>query len=106
MIEGRLLSLFSGAFALIYFIAVEWNLAAITYHPRLKEWVIGTDTPKTGPAMYWFGWIITAAVGAFVVTLFCRPMFRDNDPPTWFGWFVPLVMMALFGYSLSGFFLR
>jgi len=38
MILNRFLTIFSAAFAIIYAIAVEANLAAITYHPKTDQW--------------------------------------------------------------------
>jgi hypothetical protein len=49
----------SAAFLVFDALAVEFNLALL-------------EPPKAGPAMYWYGWIETSALGA------CRATFCDE----------------------------
>ena len=60
------LPVFSVAFVVIYAFAVDFNLALFTYHPQLNEVAFLVERPKTGPAMYWYGWIATSALGAMM----------------------------------------
>ena len=62
------LPVFSVAFVVIYAFAVDFNLALFTYHPQLNEFAFLVERPKTGPAMYWYGWIATSALGAMIVS--------------------------------------
>jgi hypothetical protein len=58
---------FGIAFAVIYVICTEVNLPLLTYHPALGEVGILWQPPKNGPAMYWYGWMLTSALGALAV---------------------------------------
>jgi len=103
----RAFPLFAAAFAVIYVIAVEYNLALVTYHPKLKEWGFLTEQPKAGgPAMYWYGWILTATLGAGVVSLAALPILPRLKSFVWIGWVIPLLVMASFLYFLRTFFLH
>ena len=102
----RLSPIFAAAFALIYVVAVEQNWALFTYHPRLREWEWLTQPAKSGPPMYWYGWLATSFLGAAVVSLVSLPLVRRWPPPLWLGWAIPLAVMASFLYFLRSFFLR
>lgn len=104
MILTRFLSIFSAAFAIIYAIAVESNLAAITYHPKTDQWGWLTQEATNGPAMHWYGWLITAFVGALIVSTVSLPLTQRWQPPVWIGWAVPLAVMMVFLYLLRSFF--
>jgi len=95
--QMRAFTLFSALFAVVYVVCVEMNLALFTYHPRLGQWDIGTVPARTGPAMYWFG---------FLATLLATPLLRRMGPPVWIGWAVPLASMLAFFWFLRSFFLR
>jgi hypothetical protein len=60
---------FGIAFAVIYVISTEVNLPLLTYHPAIGEVGILWQPPKSGPAMYWYGWILTSTLGALAVAL-------------------------------------
>jgi hypothetical protein len=102
----RVFPVFAAAFAVIYVICVEANWALVTYHPRIGEWEWLTKPAKSGPAMYWFGWIGTAVLAASAVSLVALPLTQRWQPPVWIGWAVPLAIMAVFVYLLRSFFLR
>jgi hypothetical protein len=102
----RVFPIFAAAFAVIYVIAVEANLALVTYHPRTGEWEWLTQPAKSGPAMYWYGWIGTSILAACAISILALPLTRRWQPPVWVGWAVPLAVMAVFVYLLRGFFLR
>jgi hypothetical protein len=104
---ARVTPLFSAAFALIYVVAVERNLAAVTYHPRTGVWDLWTQpaVAASSPAMYWYGWMITALVGAVAVSAIALPLVRDREPPAWIGWAIPLAVMVSFLYFLRSFFI-
>jgi hypothetical protein len=58
---------FGIAYAVIYVICTEVNLPLLTYHPAIGEVGILWQPPKNGPAMYWYGWMLTSALGASAV---------------------------------------
>ena len=102
----RVFPIFAAAFAVIYVIRVEANWALVTYHPRINEWEWLTKPSKSGPAMYWFGWIGTSILAASGISLAALPLTRRWHPPVWIGWAVPLAVMFAFLYLLRSFFLR
>ncbi|HLI98222.1 MAG TPA: hypothetical protein VKT76_00755 [Bradyrhizobium sp.] len=97
---------FAAVFAVIYVLAVEGNWALFTYHPRLGEWEWLAQPARTGPPMYWYGWLATSALGATAASLLSWPLLRQRSTPYWLGWTVPLVVMVIFCYLFRGFFLR
>ena len=106
MSYSRVIPIFAASFAIIYVLAVEYNWAIVTYHPRLGEWEWLTKPAKTGPAMYWFGWLITSFLAAGAISVVALPASGRWAPPVWVRWVVPLVIMLVFVYLLRSFFLR
>lgn len=105
---SRALPVFSIAFAAIYIASVYYNLALFTYHPQLAQWGWLREAPKEGPAMYWYGWLVTSALGAGTIAalslaLPARPVERVSAILVWL---VPVAMMVLIAYILRGYFLR
>ena len=93
---------------IVYVIAVEKNFALFTYHPMTYTFGLGVQQPDDGPAMYWFGWMATAALAGGVagalagllpaaLTRFLRPALA---------WVVPAGVIAAFAYLLHDYFLR
>jgi hypothetical protein len=104
---ARTFPIFAAAFAVIYVVCVEMNWALVTYHPRINEWDWLTKPARaSGPAMYWYGWLCTSALGAAAVSLVALPFMRRWTPPVWLGWVIPLIVMVVFVYLLRSFFLR
>ena len=115
MTISRVFPVFAIAFAVIYIgqvylTAFQINLALITYHPQIGVWAPLAEAPRQGqgPAMYWYGWLLTAGLGAGVLAalslaLPARPLDR-----VWsiLVWVAPLAMMATITYILRGYFLR
>ena len=95
---------FGAAFAVLYVVALAKKLALFTVYPSLGLVVWGTHfsrdvvDPAMGflaPAMYWYGWAATAALGALVVGLLAAVM-----PERWarrvllgWLWLVPTLAM-------------
>jgi hypothetical protein len=99
---------FAIAFAILYTLAVENNWALFTYHAALEEFVFLVEKQKDGPAMYWYGWLSTAGIGAFVVAALASSLPEKLSRLIWPGWSwaVPLATMVVFFYILRGFFTR
>ena len=112
MIAGRSLSTFTIAFAVayavLYVLAVENNWALFTYHPALEEFGYLVQQPKDGPAMYWYGWMATSAIGALAIAGIVAWLPSGAANRVWPGWswLAPLSVMAAFCYLLRGFFTR
>lgn len=99
---------FAVAFAILYLLAVENNWALFTYHPALEEWGWGVEKPKDGPAMYWYGWLASAAIAASLVAGLAAALPRAltaRIAPLW-AWLIPCLVMVNFAYLLRKFFLR
>jgi hypothetical protein len=99
---------FAVVYALAYLAAVENNWALVTYHPQLGEFGLGVEKAREGPAMYWFGWLITAgiiaALAGIVAALLPERATRFLRPAL--TWVVPLCAMLAFAWLLRTYFLR
>ncbi len=105
---SRAFPVFSVAFALIYLACVQYNLAPFTYHAQLMQWGLGVQPPKGGPAMYWYGWLVTATLGAAAIAALSLMVPAAVTRRVWSGlvWLVPVLVIAAFVYILRGYFLR
>jgi hypothetical protein len=101
-------TVFAIVYALVYVVAVENNYALFTYHPADNLFGFLVERPRSGPAMYWYGWMATAAIAAFVAGLIACYDPERLTKHVWSGlsWAVPGVMMLVVAYLLRGFFLR
>jgi len=104
----RALPVFSIAFAAIYIACVYWNFALVTYHPQLAQWGPLVQPPRQGPAMYWYGWLMTSTLGAgalaaLALALPARALDRGCAILVWL---VPVAMIVTIAYILRGYFLR
>src|SRR4051812_14719528 len=55
---------FAAAGPIVYLISIAWNLPLVTYHPAIGRIDFGWTPARSGegPAMYWYGWTLTALV--------------------------------------------
>ena len=97
---------FAAAFAVIYELAVYFNWALFTYHPKINEWEWLAQPARNGPPMYWYGWLVTSVLGASAVSLVSWPLTRRGPALLWLGWIVPIVIVVIFVYLFRGFFIR
>jgi hypothetical protein len=100
---------FAIAYPIIYVIVFHLNLALFTYHPALGEFGLGPDRPRQGtPAMYWFGWIATSAIGAAAIAAIAAvwPERLTRRLPVMLAWLVPLAAMVTAAGLMGHFFLR
>jgi hypothetical protein len=102
----KVFPIFAAAFAVIYLLAVEQNWALFTYHPKLGEWDWLAQPARSGPAMYWYGWLATSALGATAVSLLTWPIAGRWSAQFWLGWIVPLLVILIFVYFFRDFFIR
>jgi|SRR5215510_6117289 len=112
MIAARCLPVFVITFAIVYTIlyvvSVEYNLALFTYHPAAEQFHFLVKPATDGPAMYWYGWMATAGLGACLVAGFVSWIPVGTFSRLWSGlsWAIPLGAMAFFCYLLRSFFIR
>jgi len=87
---------FAVAYCIIYIVCTEMNWAAFTYHSALGRFGFGPNKPIEGPAMYWFGWITTSAISAFVVAAIATylPYGVTRKLPAASAWVVPLLAIV------------
>jgi len=93
---------------IVYVITVEKNFALFTYHPMTYSFGLGPQPAGDGPAMYWFGWMATAALagGAFAAIASLLPATLTRFLRPALAWVVPAGVIAAFAYLLHDFFLR
>lgn len=86
---------FGTTFAVLYVIALAKDLALFTVFPSLGIVLAGTHhsrdvaDPAMGflaPAMYWYGWAATAALGALMVGLAAASLPGRSTQNVWSGW--------------------
>jgi len=97
---------FGAAFALLYVLALAKNLALFTVYPSFGVVVWGTHLahdvvdPALGflaPAMYWYGWAATAALGALVVGVLAAAIPARWTRWIWQGWLWVVPATAMLG---------
>jgi hypothetical protein len=101
----RLAAIFAVAFAIIYAPTMDYNWTAATYHPIQGIWQLGLAKPLGGgsPAMYWYGFVITAALGAAAVTAIAAIIpdaLMDRLPWRSLAWLVPIGAIIYIAYVL------
>jgi hypothetical protein len=100
--------IFAATYPILYVIAFQKNYALFTYHPALAEFGWGAQAPKDGPAMYFYGWMATAAIAAFVLAIIMGLVPRsvsERLSPNW-AWLAPLAVLVAFPWLLRSYFLH
>ena len=99
---------FAAVFSVVYVLAVEYNWALFSYAPATGTFTPLVTTAATGPTMYWYGWIATAAIAAGAVAALASLVPDRLAKWVWPGWSwaIPIAVLAAFGYLLRGYFLR
>ena len=101
----RLAAIFGIAFAIIYAPTMDYNWTSATYHPIQGIWQMGRAPSLGGgsPAMYWYGFIITSAIGAAIVTALAALVpdkLMDRVPWRSLAWLIPILSIIYIGYVL------
>ena len=97
------------AFALLYVTALKLDFALFTVYPTIGVVLLGTHhsrdivAPSMGsflPAMYWYGWTATAAIGALISALVAAQLPARWTRRLWLGWLwvVPALAMMMCVY--------
>jgi hypothetical protein len=99
---------FAIAYAIIYIFAVEQNWALFSYHPATGTFGVFTTRAPAGPTMFWYGWILTAALGGALMAGIVSFVPDGIAKRIWPGlsWVVPVCVIFAFVYVLRGYFLR
>lgn len=99
---------FAVAYAVLYVFSVQYNLALFTYHAATEEFYFLVKPASEGPAMYWYGWLATSALGAFAIAALISWLPSVSTNRLWSGWSwtVPLLVMVAFVYILRRYFIR
>jgi len=83
------------------------NLPTFTYHPGTDriEWGWAPGVKDEGPAMYWYGWLVTTFVGAAAISLAATqlPERIIKRIPFALVWIVPLLAVPVLIYALRFF---
>src|SRR6476620_8668044 len=103
----RFAFVYGTAFAVLYVVVLKLDLALFTVYPSLGIVLLGTHharatvDPAMGflaPAMYWYGWTATAALGALVVGLEAASVPERWTPRSRFGWLLWVIpVLAMIG---------
>jgi hypothetical protein len=94
--------------SILYVAAMEMNWAAVTYHPRLVDFDLGAQPSRDGPAIYWYGWITTSALGGILGGIVAAVLARQVSSRVWLGlgWVLPALAMAASLYFMMPFFTK
>jgi hypothetical protein len=96
---------FGTTFSVLYVIVLAKDMALFTVFPSLGVVLAGTHrsrdvaAPAMGflaPAIYWYGWVATAALGALTLGLVAALLPRQWTGAFWTGWvwLVPALSMT------------
>ena len=103
--SGTFALVFGISFAVLYVVCDMAALPMFTYHPGTDRIDLGFAPPRRdeGPAMYWYGWIASSALGASVLGLAAAalPPNIARRIPLALAWVVPIVLLPLLLYSLK-----
>ena len=107
-----------GTFAIAFAIAVPvfyvlselGSLPLFTYHPGTNRVDFGWAAARAneGPAMYWYGWVVTSVLGGAIVAAIATrlPRATAEKIPFFLVWFTPLPALAILAYALMPFWTR
>ena len=103
----RAFPLFSAIYAMFYVIAMYFNIAMFVLYPQTGVWSWHDVPGQKGPAMYWYGWIANAAIGAAIISvlLACLPVLQRRISATG-AWLVPLLSMTTVLFIIRSWFIR
>jgi hypothetical protein len=110
MRSARACIVFSAGYAVLYLAAMYYNLALFTYYPAAKQFspLVPATPQARGPAMFWYGWIATAAVGALALSGLSLLVPGRSAMRLWPGWswVAPTAVFVALIIILRGWFIR
>jgi hypothetical protein len=98
-------TIFSVSFSSSYVLADIYKAPFFSYYPATHRFALGW-TPSTmddGPAMYWYGWLLTSLLIALTCALIVRmvPSSISKRMPASISWMVPVALIPVLFYSLK-----
>jgi amino acid permease len=93
------------AFAIFYVVVLKFDLALFTVYPSFGVVLLGTHHARDvvdpslaflAPAMYWYGWTATAALGALLFGLIAALFPERWTRRFWPGWLWVVPALAMF----------
>lgn len=95
---------FSATWGFFYCLAFHYSSAAFTYYPLIGEFRWGNipATEDTGPAMFWYGWILTATIGAAIVGILSLAVPNSVRAKIWPGFTWVLAVAAFIWVTYLG----
>jgi hypothetical protein len=105
----RFAMVYGTTFAVLYVLALKLDIALFTVYPSLGVVLLGTHHARdvggpsmafVAPAMYWYGWTATAALGALVLGLGAALIPERRTRQFWSGWLwvAPVAAMSACAY--------
>ena len=102
---GTFALMFGISFSILYVVCDMAALPMFTYHPGTGRIDPGfaRARPDEGPAMYWYGWMATSALGASMFGLLAvmLPEKIRGKIPLALSWIVPILLLPVLIYSLK-----
>ena len=101
---------FGLAVAVLYTVFELMGWALFSYFPASERLAWGTQpaSKQEGPAMYWYGWTVSALAGGLVIgilaTFLPENLTKRISPHLL--WIVPVIAFVALAYGLRGFFTR
>ncbi len=96
---------FGVSFAILYVVCDMAALPMFTYHPGTDRIDFGHTPARRdeGPAMYWYGWVTSSALGASILGVLASwlPEGMRSKIPLSLAWIVPVVLLPILIYSLK-----
>ena len=97
-------AMFSASFAVFYGLADVFRWPLFSYYPATGHlaWGWTPSTDQDGPAMYWYGWVVTSVLLSTVIGLLASRLPVLARPQTWrLSWAIPLAMVPVMAYTLK-----
>jgi len=102
---GAFALVFGVAFAVLYVVCDLAALPLFTYHPGTDRIDPGYAPARRdeGPAMYWYGWLASSALGATLLGVLAAllPEKLRAKIPLALAWMVPIALLPVLLYSLK-----
>jgi hypothetical protein len=102
---GAFSLVFGISFAILYVVCDIAALPMFTYHPGTDRIDLGYAPARRdeGPAMYWYGWLASSALGASVLGALAAllPENIRGKLPLALAWIVPIALLPILIYSLK-----
>lgn len=97
--------IFSSSFSTTYLLADMYKVPVFSYYPATSKMTLGwsASTMDDGPAMYWYGWLLSSLIVAFTLSWLATllPKKFARKIPVSIAWTVPIALVPIFLYTLK-----